>query len=240
MSRLPVVLALCTVVAVTGCGGGNPKPSSISTGSSAATASTAATPVALTLAKAKVRAAAAVLTDADLPGYTAKALRHDAGNDALDAKMATCLGVTVPTYLTRNFGTAFSKGGLEIDSSADVATSAADAKKELADMTSSRAPACLKSQLTTALASSGLTVTSFWAQPASVTIPGSDGAFVYTMVLAATVQGHSIELWGFDAGSLVGQVEVGVSVFAPSARTFTFEQTTALLTKATARTKAAS
>jgi hypothetical protein len=181
-----------------------------------------------------------VLTDADLPGYTTKAQTHEASNDELDAKMATCLGVTAPTYLTRNFGTAFSKGELEIDSSADVATSTADAKKQLADMTSSKAPGCLKSQLTAALASSGLTVTSFSAQHASVTIPGSDAAFIYTMALTGTVQGRNIELRGFNAGSLVGQVEVGLSVFAPSATTFTLEQTTALLTKATERTKAAS
>jgi hypothetical protein len=232
-----LVLALCAAVALTGCGGGSSQPSTTSTSSSAAAA---ATPVALTLAKAKLLAAAAVLTDADLPGYTSKAQTHDASNDALDAKMATCLGVTAATYLTRNFGTAFSKGELEIDSSADVATSTADAKKQLADMTSSKAPACLKSQLTAALASTGFTVTSFSAQPASVTIPGSDGAFVYTMVVAGTIQGRNIELRGFDAGALVGQVEVGVSVFAPSATTFTLAQTTALLTKATERTKAAS
>jgi hypothetical protein len=197
------------------------------------------TPVALTVERAKILAAAAVLTEADLPGYTTRAQTHDASNDELDAKMATCLGVTASTYLTRNFGTAFSKGELEIDSSADVATSTADAKKQLADMTSSKAPDCLKSQLTAALASSGFTVTSFSAQHASVTIPGSDAAFIYTMALTGTVQGRNIELRGFNAGSLVGQVEVGVSVFAPPATTFTLEQTTGLLAKATERTKAA-
>ena len=58
--------------------------------------------------------------------------------------------------------------------------------------------------------------------------------------LTGTVQGRNVELRGFNAGSLVGQVEVGVSVFAPSATSFTLEQMTALLTKATERTKAAS
>lgn len=235
MSPRSLALALCAAVALTGCGGGTSQPSTTSTSSSATP-----TPVALTLAKAKVLAAAAVLTDADLPGYTTKAQTHDTTNDALDAKMATCLGVTAPTYLTRNFGTAFSKDDLEIDSSADVATSVADAKKQLADMTSNNAPACLKSQLTAALAGSGFTVTSFSAQPVSVTIPGSDAAFVYTIAIAGTVQGHNVKLRGFDAGSLVGQVEVGVSVVAPSATTYTLEQTTALLAKATERTRAAS
>jgi len=169
------------------------------------------TPVALTLEKAKILAAAAVLTEADLPGYTTKAQTHDASSDVLDAKMATCLGVTASTYLTRNFGTVFSKGDLEIDSSADVATSIAEAKKQLAEMTNSKAPACLKSQLTAVLASSGFTVTSFSAQHAPVKIPGSDVAFMYTMALTGTVQGRNIELRGFNAGSLVGQVEVGVS-----------------------------
>jgi len=237
MSPRSLVLALCAAVALTGCGAGSSQ-STTSTRSSAATA--APTTVALTLAKAKILAAAAVLTDADLPGYTTNAQTHDASNDELDAKMATCLGVTTPTYLTRNFGTAFSKGDLEIDSSADVATSTADAKKQLADMTSSKAPDCLKSQLTAALASSGFIVTSFSAKRGAVTVPGSDAAFIYTMALTGTVQGRNVELRGFNAGSLVGQVEVGLSVFAPSATTFTLEQTTALLTKATERTKTAS
>jgi hypothetical protein len=120
MSPLPVVLALCAAAAVTGCGGGTPPPSSTKP-----SASTAATAAALTLAKAKTLAAAAVLTGADLPGHTTQAQTHSASNDVLDAKMATCLGVTVSTYLTRNDGTAFSKGELEIDSSADVSTSTA-------------------------------------------------------------------------------------------------------------------
>lgn len=235
MSPRSLVLALCAAVALTGCGSSQ---STTSTTSSAATA--APTPVALTLTKAKVLAAAAVLTDADLPGYATNAQTHKASNDELDAKMATCLGVTAPTYLTRNFGTAFSKGDLEIDSSADVATSTADAMNQLAGMTSSKAPDCLKSQLTAALASSGFTITSFSAQHPSVTIPGSDAAFIYMIALTGTVQGRNVELGGFNAGSLVGQVEVGLSVFAPSATTFTLEQTTALLTKATERTKAAS
>gem|GEM_PF-3374907 len=237
MSPRSLVLALCAAVALTGCGGNSSQPSTTST---TASAKAAVTPVALTLEKAKILAAAAVLTEADLPGYTTKAQTHDASNDVLDAKMATCLGVTASTYLTRNFGTAFSKGELEIDSSADVATTVAEAKKQLAEMTNSKAPACLKSQLTAVLASSGFTVTSFSAQHASVTIPGSDVAFMYTMALTGTVQGRNIELRGFNAGSLVGQVEVGVSVFAPSATSFTLEQMTALLTKATERTKAAS
>ncbi len=236
MSPRSLVLALCAAVALTGCGGSSSQPSTTST---TASAKAAVTPVALTLEKAKFLAAAAVLTETDLPGYTTKAQAHDASNDELDAKMATCLGVTASTYLTRNFGTAFSQGELEIDSSADVATSTADAKKQLADMTSSKAPDCLKSQLTAALASSGFTVTSFSAQHAPVTIPGSDAAFIYTLALTGTVQGRNIELRGFNAGSLVGQVEVGVSVFAPTATTFTLEQTTALLTKATERTRAA-
>ena len=214
--------------------------SSVATASTASTTPTASTPVALTLAKAKILAAAAVLTDADLPGYAAKAQGHDATNVAFDAKMATCLGVTNPTYLTRNFGTAFSKGGVEIDSSADVATSAANAKTQLAGMTSSKAPTCLKSQLTAAFASSGLTATSFSAQPVSVTVPGRDAAFAYRIVLAATVQGHKIEIRGFITGSLVGQVEVSLAVLVPSATPVTLEQTTALQTKTTARTKAAS
>ena len=144
-----------------------------------------------------------------------------------------------PTHTPRPAGTAYSNGDPATDPSADVAASIADATNQPGNRTSSTAPDCRKAQLTAAFAGSGFTVTSFSAQPVSVTIPGSDAAFVYTMAVAGTVQGRNIEVYGFSAGSLVGQVEVGVSVFAPSATTFTLEQTTALLAKATERTRAA-
>jgi hypothetical protein len=257
---MTVVVALLTAAVVGACGGGvssssststpssaptptptlSSTPPSTSTGGPASTTLPAPAAASLSAAKAKVLAAAAVLTGADLPGYTAKAQTHDTSDDALDAKMAGCLGVTAPVYLTRNFGTAFSRGDLEVDSSADVATSEAAAKRELATMTASRTPGCLRSQLGASLAGLGLTVTSISAKPTSVTIPGSDAAFVYTMLVAGTVQGAKVEIRGYSAGTLVGQVEVGLSVFAPPGTAFTLEQVKTLLTKATARTIAAS
>ena len=225
-SRLALVLTVCAAAALTACGGGSSKKTP------------AAVP--LTEAKAKTVAAAGILTAADLPGYTAADQTHDASNDETDKKLATCLGVPAETYLTRNFGKSFTKGQLEIDSSVDVATSAASARTQLTALTSSKAPDCLKSTLTELLATSGLTVTSFTATPTSVRVSGADATFGYKLAFAGAGKGQQISFSGYEVGSLVGQVQVAVSVLASSAGTFSFDDTVALLTTATGRVKAAS
>jgi hypothetical protein len=199
-----------------------------------------ATPTPLTAAQATTLAAAAVLTAADLPGYTAEKQTHDADDDAMDARLATCLGYAKPTYLARDFGTAFSKGSIEIDSSADVAPSVAVAKEELAALTSSKAEGCLKAEFEDLVASSGGTVTSFEMTPVTIDVPGADDAFGFSLRFAATAGGQRIAFSGYEVGSLVGPVEIDVSVIDSSGgSTFSLDAAVALLRKVTDRTKAA-
>lgn len=232
-STLIITLAVSATALVAGCGGGD---KTSSTPSSSPSASTAA---AVTSDQTKAASDAAVLTAADLPGFTAATQTHDPSDDANDAKLATCLGVPTPTYLSRNFGTAFTKGDLEIDSSADVAQSVEAAKVQLAGFTSAKAPDCIKSVLSDLFASSGSTITSFSAKPLPVTIAGSDASFGFTFEFSATEQGQSIQLSGYELGSLVGQVEIDVEGFGTPATPATTDQGITLLTTATGRAKAA-
>lgn len=229
----PVVLCAALAATLGGCGGS-------SKGSPVTKTSPSPTAAPLTAATAKALAAAGVLTKADLPGYTTAAQEHDASDDQTDAALAACLGVPTPTYLARDFGTAFTKGELEIDSSVDIATTAAAAKDELTAYTSAKAPTCVKQTLTAVLAKSGITVTSFTATPQPVTVSGSDTSFGYALTLAGTTQGQTINLSGYEAGALVGQAEVSLSTIASSQDAITLPQVTALLTTAVGRVRAAS
>ena len=228
--RLPTVaVALCVTAALTACGGSDKKTSTPSP-----------TPVALTAAKAKVLTAAGVLSKADLPGYEAEAQEHDAETDSTDAKLATCLGIAAPTYLARDFGTAFTKGELEIDSSADAAATLDAAKARISAFKTPKAEACVKGVLTAELASSDLTVTKFTTELVPVTVTGSDDSYLYKLTFAGTTSGQTIEFSGFQAAARVGQVEADLSIIASAENGFTQEQAVELLAKAVGRIKAAS
>jgi hypothetical protein len=222
-----LALASTAVLLLTaGCGGSSKKASP--------------SPTPLTTAKAQALATAAVLTEADIPGYQAEKQTHDADDEAFDTRVATCLGLAKPTYLARDFGTAFTKGSLEIDSSADVAPSAAAARTELQALTGSKAEGCLKVEFTTLVAASGGTVKTFTIAPVTISVPGSDAVFGYQMDFAANAGGQALSFSGYDVGSLVGQVEIDLTVIDSSgSSSFTLDQAVALLQKATDRTKAA-
>ena len=213
----------------------------LSAGCSGSTKKGAApSPTPLTVAKAQALADAAVLTDADMTGYTSEKQTHDASDDASDARIATCLGITKPTYLARNFGTAFTKGAIEVDSSADVASTAEAARSELTAMTGPKAEACIKTEFTSLIAGEGGTVSSFSLTPVTIDVPGSDGAFGYRMAIKATGGGQTLEFNGFDIGALVGPAEIDVTMIDSSgASGFTLDQGVALLKTVSDRAKAA-
>jgi hypothetical protein len=218
--------ATAVLVLSAGCGGSSKKASS--------------SPTPLTTAKAQALATAAVLTEADLPGYKAEKQSHDAEDEAFDTRVATCLGLAKPTYLARDFGTAFTKGSLEIDSSADVAPSAAAGLIELQALTGSKAEGCLKAEFTTLIAASGGTVKAFTLTPMTINVPGADAVFGYKLDFAANAGGQALSFTGYDVGSLVGQVEIDVTVIDSSgSSSFGLDQAVALLSKVTDRTKAA-
>lgn len=223
--RLPLVLALTATVALAGCAGS-------STAKKAKPA--------LTAEKAKVVAAAGVLTDADLPGYTSEAQTHDASDDASDKALATCLGIPVGTFLARDFGKAFHKGTLEVDSSVDIATSAKDAQAQLAAISGGKGVGCLKTLLGGLIGSSGATVTSIELTPVSPAVQGADGSFGYQIAVALTAAGQTVTIKGFELGALVGQVEIDITDIATGGEPLGLEDSVALLNKVVARVTAAS
>jgi hypothetical protein len=222
------VVAAAVLVLTAACGGGSKKDS--------ATPS----PTALSKAQAESLAKAAVLTAADMPGYKAEEQTKDPDDEADDKRLAACLGTTKPTYLAENAGLTFTKGELEVDSSADVAPSVAAAKAELAAFRSDKLKGCLRSEFEKLLADSRGTITKFEVTPTPITVTGADDSFAFRFELGASVSGQQLRFTGFDLGALVGQVEPEISSFDPSGSSaFTLDQGVALLQKAVDRTRAA-
>ena len=231
--RLPIVLAASASIALTGCGGGSSK-----TDSTAHSPTPAPTPLAL--AQGKKIAAAGILSTADLPGYAAKPATPDASDDEADAQVATCTGTPKQTYLTRNGGLEFTKGSREVDSSADVASTAEMAAASLTEFTGSKGPSCFESVFKSLIEKEGATIVSFSAKPTPVTIAGADQAFLFKLDIKAKAGTQTVELHGFESGALVArQVEISVSTLDSATETFTQSETTDLLTTATQRAKAA-
>jgi hypothetical protein len=198
------------------------------------------TPTPLSTPQAQALASAAVLTAADMPGYKAEPETHDADDQASEDRVVTCLGLGKPSYLARNFGTSFSKGTLEVQSSADVAHSAAQARTELAALTGSKAEGCLKAEFAQLVSGSGGSITKFELTPIEVSVNGADDTFGYKLEFSASAAGQTLTFSGFDLGALVGQVEVDIQVFDSSGTPgLTTDQAEALLQKVTDRTKAA-
>lgn len=221
--RTVVVLGAAATLAACSSSGSRPTPPS---------------PTPLSTAKAQQLAAAGVLKSSDLTGYASKAQTHSASDVAMERAVRTCLGIPAAHYLARNFGTAFTRTDLEIDSSADVVASAADAQQDLHALSGSRAPGCLQQTLRQAAATGGASASSLSVTPTNVSVPGSDAAFGYRLSVDVTAGTQSVRITGYDIGALVGQVEINLSIEATGPTAFTLSQGVALATTATARVRA--
>lgn len=202
------------------------------------TNSTAPTSTTVTAAQAKELAAKAILQADDLPGYSGKPATHDASDAQVEATTQKCLGAPTPHYLARNFGTQFTKGQAEIDSSADVADSVANAKTQLDALTGPKAAGCLRQSLDAVVAHSGGTVKSFSATLVPVTVPGADASFAYKFEIQAAFNAQSVTISGYEVGALVGQVEVDLQGTAINGEGPTLSQLQQLIQVATNRVRA--
>jgi hypothetical protein len=150
------------------------------------------------------------------------------------------MGLPTPAhYLARNFGTAFTKGTEEADSSADVATSAAVARQDMQALTGPKAAPCFKQQIGPALSADGLTVKSFSAQLVAVHVAGADASFGYNYAIDATASGHPVQIRGFEIGALVGQVEIDLTVIGTPPLSISLAQGQRLAATSVSRLKAA-
>lgn len=189
--------------------------------------------------QAKKLAKAGVLTTKDLPGYTAEALTEDAGDVADEKAYFKCLGAKYPTFLARNLGLTYSKGELNIDSSADVASSVSAAKADLKAIKSSKAPACYKKGITAFLKRTGFTVKSVSVERSSVTVKGADGATAFHIRAEIQFQDMLFRLDGYDVSVLVGQTEITVSPGRLDGKAPSLKQSVALAEKVAKRVRAA-
>jgi hypothetical protein len=189
----------------------------------------------LTKAQAKRLAAAAILRKADLPGYTATQAEPDDGSGD---ELLACLETKEPTYLVHNFGTGYTKGGLEIDSSADVAKSVSAARKEMAAYTSDKALRCVKGFMMKTFADTGAKVSNDTTERVDPKIPGADGAFGFRVAVTLSGPGGTTDLTMLVLGALVGQVEIALSSVETNSSDFTLENADALLATSVRRVRA--
>ena len=187
-------------------------------------------------AKAEKVAQAAVLAPKDMPGYKAEAL---AGDRTRESKRDSCLGLKAPAYLVRNFGVAYANGTLTIDSNADVAPSVAAATKEIKVYQSTKGPACYEQLLRADLADASLTPTEVKVSKAAVHVAGADDAFAYRVEIKATGPSGPLTLTGWQVGSRVGPVTLGVTTLEMNTSTLTLQQVETLAGIAAVRAKAA-
>jgi hypothetical protein len=228
------LIAAGIAVGVAACSSG-----SSSNAHSASTPTTSHSAAALTVQEAKTLAAAAILRDADMPGYTAKPGTHDATDVRSEAQEQRCLGLPPQQFRARDFGKEFTKGDLEVDSSADVASSVADGKQQLAAITGSKAKGCLKQALDAIVAASGGTVRSFSANLVPATIADADAAFAYQLSVQAAFNGQAVTIAGYEVGTLVGQVEVDTQATGTAPLPLTLAQAEHLAQISTSRERAA-
>ena len=200
-------------------------------------------PKRLTAAQARKLAAAGVLRKADMVGYTAAKTPPDSAQDkALERKGSACLGVKDSAYLARNWGFAYSKAPWEVDSSADVAASAAAARAEMAAWHTTKATSCIKTliraELDKQLTGSGAAISAFLVEPVTATVAGADSLFAFRMAITLSGPGGSITMTGYDLGVLVGQTEISLFSFETGSAGHTLAELAALAEKVTARVKA--
>ena len=216
-----LALVAAVVLAMTSACGGSDKPKPLST------------------PKAQEVVKVGVLTAADMPGYKAEDQEADPDDEKSDEHVATCLGLAKPSYVARNPGRSFTKGDLEVESTADVASSASQAKAELKAFGTDKAEGCLKDEFNSLLKESGGTISRFELTPQTISVKGADDTFAYKLDFGATIAGQNLTFSGIAVGALVGQVELEVNAFDPTGSgSFGIDQAVPLLQKVVDRTKA--
>lgn len=193
-------------------------------------------PIARAKALALVRAG--TLREADLPGYRAARPKADDEDLDVDAAMTECMGRTARTYAVEDPGYEFAKGGVVISSSVNVASTRTQAEDDLADMRNPAMLDCFEASLRKEMAAlpPGVTLPPFAMRHVPVSIPGSDGAFGFTVSITVAGGDEKVTLSMVVLGALVGHAEIEVSAYSEG-RVPTPNELEGLLAKAVGRVK---
>lgn len=203
----------------------------------AASANPAAAVAALTEPEARAIANAGVVQQGDLPaGYFPPPTAAKQASDESEAAFYKCVGVPAPTYLARNQGPVFvyaekvgSPGGTstQVDSSADVASSLAEATANQASLRSEKAAECFRQQLADTIGRSGATESQVGAKLEAATVKGADEAWAYHFAFAYKQNGQQAGGNGYVLGVRVGQALMKVT-YAGGGRELTLAEATAI------------
>jgi hypothetical protein len=171
--------------------------------------------------QAKKSAKAAVLTAKDFPGYIAFAGALDPDGAHAEQAFYKCTGAKTPTFVLRDFGTGFMKDDQEIDSSADVATSAKAAKADFRALASSKTAACWKKVVTSQTVSTGGAVDALKVKVVRVTVPGADDVTALHLTGKFYSDRTLVHIDSYELNGIVGAVEftltsTGYETKAPS------------------------
>ncbi|HVF03766.1 MAG TPA: hypothetical protein VNA20_02900 [Frankiaceae bacterium] len=174
---------------------------------------------------------AAVLRDADLPGYT-----RDTDEASRAGRVGSCLTQGAAPITDRS--TAFDRGGVQIVSGAAVARTLAAVREEEAFMRD-EFPQCFERFLTFVFAQADLTVTKYRSTPFRVRVPRADATFGYRIDMTARANGRSVPVSAAAVAATAGHTELLLVTSAVRAPLPDRARLTALLTKMVTRARAA-
>jgi hypothetical protein len=159
--------------------------------------------------RAKKSAHAAVLTAKDLPGYLAVAVTPDPdpASGKAEKSFYKCTGNKAPTYVFRDYGTAFDTDAVEIDSSADIAPSAKAARKDFRAWNSSKSAACFKKVTTDVANSSGGAVDALTVKAMKAHVSGADAVTALHLKGKFYADRSMVHLDSYQLTGIVGNVE---------------------------------
>jgi hypothetical protein len=163
----------------------------------------------LSTSQAKKLAKAGVLTPKDLKGWQFEAPDVDPSNTTDEAALYKCLGLSKPSFTTRNRGYAISSPTqpLEIDSSADVASSTAKATAYVKALQSAKGAGCVRKIFVAEFTHLGAPEVKVSVKAVPITVARADRDVAFHIV--GSVAGVSFDGYLIDA--VVGRTEISVS-----------------------------
>ena len=214
-----VLTATVLALATAGCGGDS-DPASAPSGAASSSPSPSAspTPGPVTSADASAAATKINLTAADLSGYTATPPDEttQAGTEAAEDALATCVGATTTDPVADFSSDDFTKGmelpALTVSSSATFSKDAAEVKQDIEAFNGPKAESCVVTFFKDVLTASaeGLPFEEPKVTRLTPTAPGTDGSFGFRITTSAEAEGQKIP-FTFDLLAF-GKARTGVAL----------------------------
>lgn len=204
---------------------------------SADAADQAAAQPALTRAKAAKLAKAAVLTPKDFPGFRVERDRVEPGHAEDDAAFYACVKAPMPTYRAQNPGFTFSRGALDIGTSAYVVSTGRAARADMKVAAGSRTLRCLQRAMLSTVEEQGAKA-KVSVRRVPVKVDGADAVVGFRYDVRGSFSGDPVQLRGYSVAALVGQTQFSVDAVRYDGRRPELPTLEALAAKAAKRVAA--